>query len=508
MYCYPPPSHEGAHTTTTHASTMTTTTTTGEIPPPPPLSRPIVRESIRSALVGVDDRTRDTGMSLVFLGTSAGLPSRNRNPSSTLIRLGGRENILIDVGEGTQRQLMFTSAKLTKISRILITHLHGDHIFGLPGLLLGLQHAYQLQQQGKTSSDHDDDDGPTSSSTTLPSSSSNQSSPPSQQEQRVVKLYGPPGLYNYIASNIIFSCTLFHSVHIEVTELVGGRVRRIHGGREVRNPFEVNYPEFNFGKISRRFLPCGPDGIWTIEDLPPHLTREDILSPTKPSSTPQQQRRKPPSSRSKLTGEKGRCRIQAAEVDHLSGVVTFGYSIEEEDPPRNIDAIKAKALGVSPVGRKYNLLKAGFSVWTDDGSREVQPNEVLIETRKRSRRKVAVVGDNRGWTAAMKAVAKNSDLLVHEATLTEKDTGWRVRHQKKIHFNLPTRVHIEIPTGQSNMFVECSHGIFRHLTSFFSFFMYFLFFFHMMKETWTFDCENGRTDEWRSKCSTLGLKSH
>jgi ribonuclease BN (tRNA processing enzyme) len=112
-------------------------------------------------------------------------------------------------------------------------------------------------------------------------------------------------------------------------------------------------------------------------------------------------------------------------VDHLSGVVTFGYSIKEEEPPRNIDAVKAKELGVSPAGRKYNLLKAGFSVFTDDGSREVHPSDVLTGTRKRAR-KVTVVGDNRAWTAAMKSVARNSDVLVHEATLMEKDPDWRV----------------------------------------------------------------------------------
>ena len=71
---------------------------------------------------------------VIFLGTSAQIPTARRNHSAILINHGG-ENILVDCGEGTQRQ--FRKAKLNpcKITKILITHIHGDHIFGLPGLL-------------------------------------------------------------------------------------------------------------------------------------------------------------------------------------------------------------------------------------------------------------------------------------------------------------------------------------------------------------------------------------
>ena len=70
---------------------------------------------------------------LVFLGTAGAVPTIDRAPSALLVVRGG-ERTLVDCGEGTQRQLM-RSVGIGRIDRILITHLHGDHYLGLPGLL-------------------------------------------------------------------------------------------------------------------------------------------------------------------------------------------------------------------------------------------------------------------------------------------------------------------------------------------------------------------------------------
>lgn len=77
-------------------------------------------------------------MELIFLGTSAGVPTRTRNVTAILLELqhptrGGLW--LFDCGEGTQHQLLRTVYNPGKLDKIFITHLHGDHIFGLPGLL-------------------------------------------------------------------------------------------------------------------------------------------------------------------------------------------------------------------------------------------------------------------------------------------------------------------------------------------------------------------------------------
>ena len=73
-------------------------------------------------------------INITFLGTASQIPSVKRNHSSILLNYEG-ENILIDCGEGTQRQIRKAKLNPCRITRILITHWHGDHILGLPGLL-------------------------------------------------------------------------------------------------------------------------------------------------------------------------------------------------------------------------------------------------------------------------------------------------------------------------------------------------------------------------------------
>ncbi|MBL1175786.1 MAG: ribonuclease Z [Pantanalinema sp. GBBB05] len=75
-------------------------------------------------------------MQITFLGTSSGVPTRSRNVSSLALRLPQRaETWLFDCGEGTQHQILRSDIRVSQVTRIFITHMHGDHIFGLMGLL-------------------------------------------------------------------------------------------------------------------------------------------------------------------------------------------------------------------------------------------------------------------------------------------------------------------------------------------------------------------------------------
>lgn len=77
---------------------------------------------------------------LTFLGTSASVPSAERNHPALLVEAAG-QRILVDCGEGTQRQLLRSRAGFRRLDRILLTHGHLDHVLGIPGLFstLGLR---------------------------------------------------------------------------------------------------------------------------------------------------------------------------------------------------------------------------------------------------------------------------------------------------------------------------------------------------------------------------------
>ncbi len=75
-------------------------------------------------------------LEITFLGTSSGVPTRSRNVSSVALRLPQRAEVwLFDCGEGTQHQFLRSEIKSSQVRRIFITHMHGDHTFGLMGLI-------------------------------------------------------------------------------------------------------------------------------------------------------------------------------------------------------------------------------------------------------------------------------------------------------------------------------------------------------------------------------------
>ncbi|WP_019614216.1 ribonuclease Z [Psychromonas ossibalaenae] len=75
-------------------------------------------------------------MEIIFLGTSAGTPTKSRNVSAVAVKKANSKLwSLIDCGEATQHQILHTKLSLNKLESIFITHVHGDHCYGLPGLL-------------------------------------------------------------------------------------------------------------------------------------------------------------------------------------------------------------------------------------------------------------------------------------------------------------------------------------------------------------------------------------
>jgi len=233
-------------------------------------------------------------LEITFLGTGAGMPAKNRNVSSIALKHLENGSIwLFDCGEATQHQILHTSIKPRKISKIFITHLHGDHIFGLPGLLGSRSFLGGTEP---------------------------------------LTIYGPKGIRDFIEVSLSVSQTHLN-YNIEIVEFEGHCV-------------------FDLG----------------------HITVESRL------------------------------------LEHA--IPSYGYRIVEKDKPGMLLVDKLKDIGVPP-GPQYQLLKNGETIELEDG-RRINGKEFLGPDKKG--RVVAILGDSRPCENAVE-LAKEADLLIHEATL-------------------------------------------------------------------------------------------
>jgi len=117
---------------------------------------------------------------LVFLGTGAAVPTESRGLPSIVLRYFG-ELLMFDCGEGTQRQFVKAKLGLNKPTKIFITHMHGDHVFGLPGLL------HTMDLFGR---------------------------------ERKLEIYGPPALAKFLKA-VMEACGLASDYEVEVYSIVG-----------------------------------------------------------------------------------------------------------------------------------------------------------------------------------------------------------------------------------------------------------------------------------------------
>ena len=234
-------------------------------------------------------------MELTFLGTSAGVPTKTRNVTAILLSplTHSPELWLFDCGEGTQHQMLHTTYNPGKLTRIFITHLHGDHIFGLPGLLCSRSMA---------------------------------------GSQLPLTVYGPKGIRQFIEMSLALSGS-WTSYPLEIIEIDGGVV----------------------------------------------LDDDDL-------------------------------RVTAYPLTHP--VECYGFRIEQHDKPGALDAARLIAAGVTP-GPLFQQLKQGKSVTLEDG-RVVNGADYLGAAQRG--KILALFGDTGPADAAL-SLARDADLMVHEATL-------------------------------------------------------------------------------------------
>jgi len=237
------------------------------------------------------------------------VPTKDRNTSAILLNYKS-ENILIDCGEGTQRQLRKAKISPTKITKILITHWHGDHVLGLPGLLETLAKS----EYGKT-----------------------------------LEIYGPKGTKNRIKE--------FYDIFVS-----------------------------RFSKIKLKVIDISKNGTF--------LDNKEFT-------------------------------LSAQKLDHSS--ICYGYSFQEKDKRKiNLKYTKKFGLTKSPILGKLQQGKTityqGKKITPDKGTILIPGKKVtfLIDAKK---------------TKEMTTLAKNSDILISEATYKteEKDLASKRKHMTSKH---------------------------------------------------------------------------
>jgi len=176
-------------------------------------------------------------MYLTFLGTCAGAPSLQRNVTSIALSFSPKgETWLFDCGEATQHQFMRTALKPGRLEKIFITHLHGDHIFGLPGLLTSR-------------------------------SMSSIASP--------LTIYGPKGLKTFIETALTVSGS-WVDFPLTIVEVEPGVIEENEQFRVIAQPLQHVVPCFGY-RIEQRDLPGKLDqSLLSAENIPAGIWLQQI----------------------------------------------------------------------------------------------------------------------------------------------------------------------------------------------------------------------------------------
>ncbi|XP_078662140.1 zinc phosphodiesterase ELAC protein 1-like isoform X1 [Branchiostoma floridae x Branchiostoma belcheri] len=295
-------------------------------------------------------------MDLTFLGTASCYPMPNRGVSCVVFKSDrDRECWMFDCGEGSQTQVMKSSIKAAKINKIFITHLHGDHLFGLQGFLCTL--SLNLAEQTSQKSSQDQETSQQTSQTT--------------SQNPTVEIYGPLGLRRYLRTCLELSrspISFSYVVHeLEPVE------EQLPQDWEEWHPEHTSSGPLHPGEGEGRTIRRDETGAW-------HLF------------------------------EDSRFVVKAGAIYHR--IPCFGYVIQEKTLPGKLDAGKLKELGVPP-GPLYSRIKQGETVTLENGQ-VINPKDVVGPSRPG--RKVVILGDTHD-PSPLTSLAQGADVLVHEATL-------------------------------------------------------------------------------------------
>ncbi|XP_014240115.1 zinc phosphodiesterase ELAC protein 1-like [Cimex lectularius] len=283
-------------------------------------------------------------MQLIFLGTASCYPTAHRGVSCTALRLDDGNVWIFDCGEGSQVQIQKSSVLPGKIKKIFITHLHGDHLFGLPGLVCTL--GCQVQDR---------------------------------KEPFILDIYGPLGLRRYLRESLKLSVSPLPFKY-KVHELVPFDFKgTLFESQEWQIAVGSLHPQEELGDTIYE-----KQGVWNV-------MLENNIS------------------------------VYAGPLVHR--IPCFGYVVKESPSPGALNVLQLKKEGVPP-GPLYKQIKDGHPIALPSG-KIIIPEEVLGPPKPG--RCITILGDTCD-SSALKDIAINSDVLVHEATLEESMKDKAIEH--------------------------------------------------------------------------------
>lgn len=297
---------------------------------------------------------------LLFLGSGASSPNRFKCPACGLLDIG-KESFLFDAGEGALRQSIKTyNVTMMSVTRIFITHMHADHILGLPSILL---QASMLVTNAPMF------DVP-------------------------IHIYGPPGLHAYLQTVIALTQSMCHRpVVVHELEMRPADLQQLTQSNNGRSPWRhklehYRSPDIFDGKVShlqggstfeRRVEYADETGTWTCCET------------------------------EQLT-------VKARLIAHK--IPCFGFVVQERPIAGELDAKKVKAAGI-PLNSSMRAVKLGGAITCPKGIE--YPGGHFLSANIQGR-KLTVLGDTSNAKNIIE-LARDSDVVVHESSFDADGEG-------------------------------------------------------------------------------------